>query len=101
VTVVLKTLEHNFTIQKFFDTNFNIIDYDYFKKKVTGAVNLMDEWTKEDKDDQFYKNNTYPEFTIVSKTIEQMNDVLDFFKINKDSIKTTRLNFKKIEGIFK
>ena len=101
VTVVLKTLEHNFTIQKFFDTNLNVIDYGYFKKKVTGAVNPMDEWTKEVREDQFYKNNTYPEFTIESRTIEQMNDVLDFFKINKDTIKTTRLNFKKIEGILK
>lgn len=101
VTVVLKTLEHNFTIQKFFDTNLNEINYDYFKQKVTGSYGFIEEHTKEHRDDQFYKNNTYPEFTIISKTIDQMNDVLNFFKINKDSIKTTRLNFKKIEGVLK
>jgi len=93
VTIVLKTLEHNFLIQKFFKTNKNEITFNDFNRVVNKIVGPFDDEPEE----RFYRNNTYPDFIIKCDTYEQLNEVLDFFKINKDKVKTTRLNFKKIE----
>lgn len=97
ITVVLKTLEHNFLIQKFFKTNRNEISFNDFNRVINKIVNPFDD----DVDERFYRTNTYPDFIIKCDSYEQLNSVLDYFKINKDKIKTTRLNFKKIEKFFK
>lgn len=99
VTIVLKTLEHNYLIQKYFNTNLNEITYEEFNNKVNDTNDILHSFLSEKHEDQFFRNKTYPEFVIKSDTIEKMNSVLTFFKINKDKIKTTRLNFKKIESI--
>jgi len=97
ITIVLKTLEQNFLVQKFFKTNVNEISYNHFNRIVNNIVNPFDDEVPE----RFYKTNTYPDFVIKCESYEQLNSVLDYFKINKDKIKTTRLNFKKIERFFK
>ena len=99
VTIVLKTLEHNYLIQKYFNTNKNEISFEEFNNKVNDTNDFLHSFLSEKHEDDFFKNKTYPEFVIKSDTIEKMNSVLTFFKINKDKIKTTRLNFKKIESI--
>lgn len=93
VTIVLKTLEHNFLIQKFFKTNLNEITFNDFNRVINKIVGPFDEAQEE----RYYKTNIYPDFIIKCDTYEQLNQVLDYFKINKDKVKTTRLNFKKIE----
>lgn len=99
VTIVLKTLEHNYLIQKFFNTNQNEITFEEFNNKVNNTNDFLHSFLNEKHEDDFFRQKTYPEFVIKSDTIDKMNSVLTFFKINKDKIKTTRLNFKKIEGI--
>lgn len=99
VTIVLKTLEHNYLIQKFFNTNENEITFEQFNNKVNNTENLLHDFLSVEHEDDFFRQKTYPEFVIKSDTIDKMNSVLSFFKINKDKIKTTRLNFKKIESI--
>jgi hypothetical protein len=99
VTIVLKTLEHNYLIQKFFNTNLNEITFEEFNNRVNDTNDILHSFLSEKHEDDFFRQKTYPEFVIKSDTIEKMNAVLSFFKINKDKIKTTRLNFKKIESI--
>lgn len=98
ITIVLKTLEHNFLVQKFFKTNKNEITFGDFNRVVNKIVNPFDDDSQEER---FYRTNAYPDFIIKCDSYEQLNSVLDYFKINKDKVKTTRLNFKKIERFFK
>lgn len=100
ITIVLKTIEDNYKIQKYFNTNKDEITYDYFKKKTLGTTNIFDEHFQEKRDDEFYKTNVYPKFIIVCENISEIDNVLKFFKLDKLGKKTTRINFKKIEKFF-
>lgn len=96
VTIVLKTLEQNFRTQKFFKTNQNEISYNDFNRI---ANKISSPFEIDDVNERFFRSKTYPDFTIKCDSIDQMNTVLDYFKINKDKIKTTRINFNKLEKI--
>jgi hypothetical protein len=96
VTIVLKTLEQNFRTQRFFKTNQNEISYNDFNRIANKISNPFD---IDDINERFFRSQTYPDFTIKCDSIDQMNTVLDYFKINKDKIKTTRINFNKLEKI--
>lgn len=98
VTIVLKTLEQNFRVQKFFKTNVNEISYNNFYRVANNVVNPFDD-DFVTINERFYRSHVYPDFIIKCDSIDQMNKVLDFFKINKDKIKTTRVNFAKLEKI--
>lgn len=96
VTIVLKTLEQNFRTQKFFKTNQNEIPYNHFNRIANKISSPFDD---DNVNDRFFRTKTYPDFTIKCDSIDQMNSVLDYFKINKDKIKTSRINFNKLEKI--
>jgi hypothetical protein len=100
ITIVLKTLEDNYLIQKFFDTNQPEITYDYFRKKTNKSKNIFDEHFLQKKEDSFYKTHLYPKFIIVCENISELNEILKYFKLDKLGKKTTRINFKKIAKFF-
>lgn len=115
ITILLKTLEDNIKIQKYFHitkdrthTKENkkqkelIIDFDYFKriainKKGPIEVNKLFN-TEDDVNDVL---TPFPSLIIDCKTIQEMDEVLEFLKINKEKHKTTRINFKKVEKCFR
>lgn len=93
ISIVLKTLDDNYKVQKYFKTNKNEIKFLDFKNVVSGIISPF----YEEPEDRFYKINTYPQFYIKCNKLQEMDYVLDHFKINKSKLKTTRINFKKVE----
>lgn len=92
--VVLKTLEHNFIVQKYFSTNKNEIDYQTFYRAVHKISNPLE---TSDMDDMFFKQKTYHEFCIKCSSMDELTDVMKHFHISIDKFKTNRVNFNTIK----